>query len=103
MACSWPSPVGHGTGYGFGIRLAIYLGRTLSLLASWDARKAAQVLSEHGAAYTHGATPFAQDLLDVDGIRTDYDLSRLRYFVSGGATIPWHVDASTRDPRLPVD
>ena len=82
------SPVGHGTGYGFGIRLAIYLGSTLSLLAAWDPKRAAQMLSEYRAAYTHGATPFAQDLLELPGVRTDFDLSHLRYFVSGGATIP---------------
>jgi acyl-coenzyme A synthetase/AMP-(fatty) acid ligase len=82
------SPVGHGTGYGFGVRLAIYLGSTLSLLGTWDPRRAAEMLSEFGAAYTHGATPFAQDLLELPGARTDYNFSRLRYFVSGGATIP---------------
>jgi acyl-coenzyme A synthetase/AMP-(fatty) acid ligase len=82
------SPVGHGTGYGFGIRLAIYLGSTLSLLGAWDPSRAAQMLTEFGAAYTHGATPFVQDLLELRGVKTEYDLSRLRYFVSGGATIP---------------
>lgn len=91
------SPVGHGTGYGFGIRLAIYLGSTLSLLANWDPRRAAQMLSEYGAAYTHGATPFAQDLLEVPGVKTDYDLRRLRYFVSGGATIPPGMWTRVRD------
>ena len=34
------------------------------------------------------APPFVMDLLDVPGIQADYDLSKLRYFVSGGATIP---------------
>ena len=82
------SPVGHGTGYGFGIRLAIYLGSTLSLLSTWDPRRAAEMLSQYGAAYTHGATPFAQDLLELPNVKTDYDFTRLRYFVSGGATIP---------------
>jgi cyclohexanecarboxylate-CoA ligase/acyl-CoA synthetase len=80
------SPVGHGTGYGFGIRLACYLGSTLSLLGTWDARRAAQMLQEHGAAYTHGATPFVVDLLSLDGIAS-YDLRRLRYFVTGGAAV----------------
>lgn len=82
------SPVGHGTGYGFGIRLALYLGSTLSLLSVWDPRRAAEMLSEFGAAYTHGATPFAQDLLELPGVKTDYDFTRLRYFVSGGARVP---------------
>jgi acyl-coenzyme A synthetase/AMP-(fatty) acid ligase len=82
------SPVGHGTGYGFGIRFAVYLGSTLSLLGTWDATRAAELLTEHGAAYTHGATPFVQDLLELPNAASRYDFSRLRYFVSGGATMP---------------
>jgi acyl-CoA synthetase (AMP-forming)/AMP-acid ligase II len=81
------SPVGHGTGYGFGIRLACYLGSTLSLLGTWNAEDAARMLAEHGAAYTHGATPFVTDLLGLPDLGK-FDLSRLRYFVTGGAAVP---------------
>jgi non-ribosomal peptide synthetase component E (peptide arylation enzyme) len=81
------SPVGHGTGYGFGIRLACYLGSTLSLLGIWNAEDAARMLQEHGAAYTHGATPFVTDLLSLPDLGK-FDLSRLRYFVTGGAAVP---------------
>lgn len=81
------SPVGHGTGYGFGIRLACYLGSTLSLLGIWNAETAARMLAEHGAVYTHGATPFVTDLLALPSIG-QFDLSRLRYFVTGGAAVP---------------
>ena len=82
------SPVGHGTGYGFGLRLAIYLGSKLVLLSAWNAARAAEMISAEGSAYTHGATPFVMDLLEVPGIESEYDLSSLKYFVSGGATIP---------------
>jgi acyl-CoA synthetase (AMP-forming)/AMP-acid ligase II len=81
------SPVGHGTGYGFGIRLACYLGSTLSLLGIWNARDAAKMLAEYRAAYTHGATPFVTDLLSLPDLG-EFDLSRLRYFVTGGAAVP---------------
>jgi non-ribosomal peptide synthetase component E (peptide arylation enzyme) len=81
------SPVGHGTGYGFGIRLAAYLGSTLSLLSAWEPRRAAEMLQRYGAAYTHGSTPFVQDLAALPDV-TDYDFSALRYFVTGGAAIP---------------
>lgn len=81
------SPVGHGTGYGFGIRLAAYLGSTLSLLSMWEPRRAAEMLQRYGAAYTHGSTPFVQDLVALPDIKS-YDLSALRYFVTGGAAIP---------------
>lgn len=82
------SPVGHGTGYGFGIRLAIFLGAKLVLLNSWNAISAARMISDEGCSYTHGATPFVQDLLEVPRLANEYDFSKLRYFVSGGATIP---------------
>ena len=50
------SPVGHGTGYGFGLRLAIFLGSKLTLLSAWEPKRAAEMISEEGSAYTHGAT-----------------------------------------------
>jgi non-ribosomal peptide synthetase component E (peptide arylation enzyme) len=81
------SPVGHGTGYGFGTRLACYLGSTLSLLGVWAPTRAAEMLQGYGAAYTHGATPFVADLLSLPNV-TDYNFGRLRYFVTGGAAVP---------------
>jgi acyl-CoA synthetase (AMP-forming)/AMP-acid ligase II len=81
------SPVGHGTGFGFGTRLAIYLGSKLVLLDIWDAAHAAFLMASERCAYTHASTTFAQDLLEFEDIRR-YDLSALRYFVSGGAAVP---------------
>lgn len=81
------SPIGHGTGYGFGVKLAIYLGSTLTLLDKWDPVRAAELLSTEGSVYTHGATPFVRDLLNVPDVAKRFDLSRLRYFVTGGAAI----------------
>jgi non-ribosomal peptide synthetase component E (peptide arylation enzyme) len=90
------SPVGHGTGYGFGIRLACYLGSTLSLLSIWNAERAARMLQEYGAAYTHGATPFVTDLLSLPNL-DEFDLSRLRYFVTGGTAVPPGTATRVRD------
>lgn len=81
------SPVGHGTGYGFGIRLALYLRGKLVLQDIWNAPAAAKLMADEGATYTHAATPFAHDLLNVSSL-SDLDLSRLRWFVTGGASIP---------------
>ena len=84
-----PSPVGHGTGYGFGTRLGLYLGSTVVLLDVWNPQRAAELISRHRCAYVHAATPFAHDLLGLRDLPT-YDLggNGLRYFVSGGVSIP---------------
>ena len=81
------SPVGHGTGYGFGIRLALHLGGKLVLQETWNAAEAATLIAEERCAYTHASMPFAHDLLNVPGLG-DRDLSCLRYFVTGGASVP---------------
>jgi non-ribosomal peptide synthetase component E (peptide arylation enzyme) len=81
------SPVGHGTGYGFGIRLAIFLGSKLVLQETWEPAGAARLIAEERCAYTHGSTPFAHDLLGAAEV-VDLDLSSLRYFVTGGASVP---------------
>jgi acyl-CoA synthetase (AMP-forming)/AMP-acid ligase II len=81
------SPVGHGTGYGFGVRLAIHLGSKLVLQDIWDPARAAQALAEERCGYTHASTTFAQDLLELEGLAPER-FPALRHFVSGGASIP---------------
>jgi acyl-CoA synthetase (AMP-forming)/AMP-acid ligase II len=81
------SPLGHGTGYGFGLRLAIFLGSKLVLQETWDAPAAARMISEERCAYTHASTPFAHDLLGAADL-ADVDMGSLRYFVTGGAGVP---------------
>jgi acyl-CoA synthetase (AMP-forming)/AMP-acid ligase II len=81
------SPVGHGTGYGFGTRLAIYLGSKLVLLDQWDPARALQLMRIEGCAYTHASTTFAVDVLE-DPSLAETQLTSLRYFVSGGANVP---------------
>jgi cyclohexanecarboxylate-CoA ligase/acyl-CoA synthetase len=81
------SPVGHGTGFGFGTRLAIFLGSALVLQDVWDPASAAELMAAERCGYTHASTTFAQDLLESPAIGR-HDMSALRYFVSGGAAIP---------------
>jgi acyl-CoA synthetase (AMP-forming)/AMP-acid ligase II len=82
-----PSPIGHGTGFGFGTRFAIFLGSKLVLQDIWEPRQAADTLVSEHCAYTHASTTFAQDLLELDDL-AERDFSSLRFFVSGGAAIP---------------
>ena len=90
------SPVGHATGVGFGLRLAIRLGTTLVLQDQWDPAVACRLIAEHGCTYTLSATPFVRDLVDHVGTGTAYDLSRFRMFVSGGAPIPRELVSETK-------
>jgi non-ribosomal peptide synthetase component E (peptide arylation enzyme) len=90
------SPVGHGTGYGFGILLALFLGSRLVLQDGWEPTEAARLISEHECGYTHGATPFVQELSDVPGI-TPSAFTRFRWFVTGGAAVAPGMVGRVRD------
>jgi non-ribosomal peptide synthetase component E (peptide arylation enzyme) len=81
------SPLGHGTGYGFGIHLAAHLGAALALLDVWEPNRALELMAQHRSVYTHGATPFVQDLLSAAAAGAQIP-SELQYFVTGGATVP---------------
>jgi acyl-coenzyme A synthetase/AMP-(fatty) acid ligase len=81
-----PSPISHGTGYGFGLLLASFLGSSLALPGTWDPARAAAMIAEHHCSYAHGATPFVLDMLNDQTCR-ESDLSSLKYFVSGGASV----------------
>ena len=81
------SPVGHGTGYGFGIRLAVLLGSKLVLQDRWNAAQATAMMTAERVVYTHASTTFAQDLLELHEHGSKGPDS-LRYFVSGGAAVP---------------
>jgi non-ribosomal peptide synthetase component E (peptide arylation enzyme) len=81
------SPVGHGTGYGFGIRLAAFLGSTLVLQERWDPGAAARLIAKYDVAYTHGSIPFVEDMVALKHLDST-TLPSLKYFVTGGAAIP---------------
>jgi acyl-CoA synthetase (AMP-forming)/AMP-acid ligase II len=84
-----PSPIGHGTGYVWGVRLAMSLGSTLVLQDRWDAAVAARLIDKHRAVYALAATPFVQELVEnVESFPGRYDLASFRIFCCGGAAIP---------------
>ena len=82
-----PSPVGHSTGFNYGIRFALYHGLPLVLQDGWDPVVAVELIDAHRCSYTLAATTFLQDL-----IRTAEDAGRklpsLRCFGCGGAPVP---------------
>jgi acyl-coenzyme A synthetase/AMP-(fatty) acid ligase len=82
-----PSPIGHSTGFNYGVRFALYHGLPLVLQDRWDGTAAAALVAEHGCSYTLAATTFLQDLIGAASAAGS-SLDSLRYFGCGGAPVP---------------
>jgi acyl-CoA synthetase (AMP-forming)/AMP-acid ligase II len=96
-----PSPVGHSTGFNYGIRMALYHGIKLVLQDQWDGGEAARLIESERCTYTLAATTFARDL--VDAARRDRrDVSSMRLFGSGGAPVPPEVVRAAGDQGITV-
>jgi acyl-CoA synthetase (AMP-forming)/AMP-acid ligase II len=82
-----PSPVGHSTGFNYGLRFAVHHGLRLVLQDRWEAEAAAALVAGEGCTYTLAATTFLQDLVGAAS-RSGVDLSSLHLFGCGGAPVP---------------
>lgn len=82
-----PSPIGHSTGFNYGIRFALYHGLPLVLQDRWDAAVAAELVARERCSYTLAATTFLQDLVER-ATATGTRLDRLQRFGCGGAPVP---------------
>jgi acyl-coenzyme A synthetase/AMP-(fatty) acid ligase len=81
------SPLGHYTGFEFGVNMPLVLGSKTVLMDLWEQDMAVRLIAEEGVTWTIGATPFLVDLTRAPTLDR-YDVSTLRYFVCAGATIP---------------
>lgn len=82
-----PSPIGHSTGFNYGVRIALFHGLPLVLQDRWSAEEAVALIERCRCSYTIAATTFVADVCDIAG-RRKCDLSSMRVFGSGGAPIP---------------
>ena len=82
-----PSPVGHSTGFNYGLRFALYHGLPLVLQDQWDAAAAMELVLSERCSYTLAATTFLQDLTET-ARRSGVRLDSLRCFGCGGAPVP---------------
>jgi acyl-CoA synthetase (AMP-forming)/AMP-acid ligase II len=82
-----PSPLGHSTGFNYGLRFALYHGLPLVLQDRWDGESAADLIESERCSYTLAATTFLQDLVEV-ATRRGVGLGSLRLFGCGGAPVP---------------
>lgn len=96
-----PSPLGHQLGFCYGMLMALELGIPLVLTDLWNPKRALDLMREHGATFSFGATPFLADLAGQPGVEARRP-PRLRLFASSGAPIPPAVVEAART-RLGVE
>jgi acyl-CoA synthetase (AMP-forming)/AMP-acid ligase II len=82
-----PSPLGHITGYLYGMEMPITLGCPVVLMDVWDVARAADLIDAERASFVIGATPFLQELARY-AEEHDRRMPTLRHFPSGGAPVP---------------
>lgn len=90
------SPLGHGTGFQWGMRQAITIGGTIALQDIWDPAEAIRLIERERCSFTLAATPFAAMLLESPEIGR-HDLSSFRIFGCAGAPIPEQLGRSFRE------
>ena len=81
------SPLGHQTGFLYGMVLPLVLGGKAAFQDVWDARRAIDIIEAERATFTMGSTPFLADLADPS-LTHGRDISAFRIFICGGAPIP---------------
>jgi acyl-coenzyme A synthetase/AMP-(fatty) acid ligase len=94
-----PSPIGHSTGFNYGVRFALYHGLKLVLQDQWDTAVATRLIEQERCTYTLAATTFLSDLV-VRG--ESHDLSSMRYFGCGGAPVPAELVRAARARGISV-
>ncbi len=81
------SPMGHQTGFAYGLILPIQAHASSVLLDSWDKNIAARLIESDKVTFTMASTPFLMDLTAA-AEETGADTSSLRTFLCSGTTIP---------------
>jgi acyl-CoA synthetase (AMP-forming)/AMP-acid ligase II len=81
------NPFFHNFGYKAGILACLQTGATLIPHLTFDALRALQAIEEHRITVLPGPPTIYQTLLDHPA-RREYDLSSLRFAVTGAATVP---------------
>jgi cyclohexanecarboxylate-CoA ligase len=81
------SPVGHATGFLYGVNMPLYCGCKSVFQESWDPAEMLRIVEAERVTWTMGSAAFARDACDA-AEAGQYDTSSLRCFASGGAPIP---------------
>ena len=81
------NPFFHNFGYKAGILACLQTGATLIPMLTFDPEQTMRAVAEHRAGVLPGPPTIYQTLLDHP-TRTDYDLTSLRFAVTGAAVVP---------------
>ncbi|HSW24271.1 MAG TPA: AMP-binding protein, partial [Burkholderiaceae bacterium] len=81
------SPMGHLTGFLWGLLHPMSIGMTMVFQDTWEPARLLDVVEEERIAWTVSATPFVVDAIHEQQ-RAARSLSSFRLFVCGGAPIP---------------
>jgi cyclohexanecarboxylate-CoA ligase len=90
------SPMAHQVGFLNGCWMPVAEGMKVVYQDIWDPERFLQLVQDEGVTYTAGATPFMTDACAAAEQRA-YDLTSLRFFKSGGSSVPPHVARRVRD------
>jgi len=82
-----PSPIGHSTGFNYGLRFALYQGLKLVLQDRWNGAEAADLVAAQGCTYTLAATTFLLDFVNACAAQP-CEVASMRLFGCGGAPVP---------------
>jgi acyl-CoA synthetase (AMP-forming)/AMP-acid ligase II len=82
-----PSPIGHSTGFNYGVRMALYHGLKLVLQDRWHGAEAARLVEAERCTYTLAATTFLRDIVEASRGGAG-DISSMSMFGCGGAPVP---------------
>jgi acyl-CoA synthetase (AMP-forming)/AMP-acid ligase II len=96
-----PSPVGHSTGFNYGVRFALYHRLPLVLQDVWDPAEAVELIRRERCSYTLAATTFLQDVV-AQAVSTGTRLDTMRYFGCGGAPVPAELVDAAADAGIDV-
>ncbi len=96
-----PSPVGHSTGFNYGLRMALYNGLPLVLQDVWSAATACDLIAAEGCTYTLAATTFLKDLVE-EAARRGVRLDSMQRFGCGGAPVPAELVEAALDAGVQV-
>ena len=81
------SPMGHQTGFLYGMLMPLVLRAKLVLLDIWSAAEAGRLIESESVSFTMGSTPFLSDLANEPSV-TREALRTLKAMVCAGAPIP---------------